>query len=138
MTNRTLTIFSCIMYMIITIPSTARQLLYLHEYKITSLTILIFRKIHIQNVLNFVHDYNTTPIFLMMNKEKILTLYSGKYGTSNTQLMYSIFRRQVPTKVQSCNYIANYSFQCVLSQGDVGYHTLHNFTDQACANMSDT
>jgi len=59
--------------MIITIPSTARQLLYLHKYKMASLTISIFRKIHIQNVLNFVHDYKNTSIFLMMNKEKILT-----------------------------------------------------------------
>jgi hypothetical protein len=109
-TNRTLIIFYYIIYMIITITSTARQLLYLHEYKMTSLTSSIFRKIHIQNVLNFVHDYKNTPIFLMTNKEKILILYSGKYGTSITELIYSIFWREVPTKVQSCSYITNYSF----------------------------
>ena len=138
MTDQTLIIFFYIIYTIISIPSPARQLLYLHEHKITSFTISILRKINKQNMLNFVHDYKMTPIFLMVNKKKILTLYSGKYGTSITQLIYSILGRQVPTKVQSCNYIANYSFQCFLSHRDVRYHTLHNFTYQACAAMQDT
>jgi len=45
MKNQTLIIYY-IIYMIITIPSIARQLLYLHKYKVTSLTFSIFRKIH--------------------------------------------------------------------------------------------
>jgi hypothetical protein len=84
MTNQTLIIFFYIIYTIISIPSPARQLLYLHEHKITSFTISILRKINKQNMLNFVHDYKMTPIFLMVNKKKILTLYYGKYGTSIT------------------------------------------------------
>jgi hypothetical protein len=42
---------------------------------------LIFRKIPTQNKFNFVHNYMQPTIFEMMKQEKILTLWSGKYGT---------------------------------------------------------
>jgi hypothetical protein len=42
---------------------------------------LIFRKISTQNKFNFAHKYTQTIIFDMMDQEKILTVWSGKYGT---------------------------------------------------------